>query len=811
MSFVDVIIPLAVEGFFTYAVPVLLESKIKIGLPVVVPFAGNKKYTAWVYRIHHQPPAGYRIREVENTGDEELCLTAEHLRFLCWISEYYMATPGEVLRAALPVSFRLESFTCLSACEREVDYTVLSAQERAVMNFLRPGEYVALKEIEKFLQVKSGVAVVKSLLNKGYVQIKENIDEVFREKTEKTIKWARSYTEEALSELLDTLKRAPVQYKMLCRWIEFGKESIPKQEFAKESVFSGAALKALCDKNILTVGEVKVSRLKLAEPVHPEACHALTDLQQIALEQIQAGFRKKECVLLQGVTSSGKTELYIHLIKECIDSGKQVLYMLPEIALTIQIIKRLRRVFGDRIGIYHSGMPDSMRAELWKKQCGERPYAVILGVRSSIFLPFRNLGLIVVDEEHDASYKQKEPAPRYYARDVAIMLGKFWKARVLLGSATPSFESFRHAGTGKYGYVSLDNRYGNIQMPELQLADIAEFRRKKQMKGSFTPVLYEEMKRVLEQGKQVILFQNRRGYSTYLQCDKCGAIVKCRHCDVSMTYYKQRNVLSCRYCGSLEPVRESCPDCGQGHYRLQTPGTERIEEEVAGLFPSARVARMDLDVMSSKSRYQSVIDDFEKGRTDILIGTQMVTKGLDFENVKLVGVMNADTMISFPDFRAEERAYCMLMQVSGRSGRKGERGKVIVQTGEIKNRIFSFLQAGSYRTFYAALAQEREFFGYPPFSRLIRIELRHKEPVVLRNAANRLAGRLREKLLQRVCGPAVPEVGRIAGLYRVHLLIKLEQGPSLSGIKTFLKREFAGIQAEKTYGALRIFCDVDPV
>lgn len=809
MKFADIIIPLAVEGVFTYAIPVALEEKVGEGKLVIVSFAGNKKYTGVVWRIHEKQPVGYKIKNIEAVTDDRLQLSGVHLQFLFWMAEYYMAYPGEVLRAALPVVFRLESFTAVTLGDTEIDFDDLADNGQALLRFLRPGQYVAMREIEKYLGIKNGMGLVKSLLDKGYIQIKETIDEIFREKTEKWILWARPYAEEELSGILDALRRASGQYKMLCRWIEAGKEQMEKQHFLKQSGGSVAILKSLCEKNILKIEERKVSRLG-EDKAGEQQANPLSLQQESAIKQIRDYFTSKDCVLLRGVTSSGKTEVYIHLIREYISRGKQVLYMLPEIALTVQIIRRLRRVFGDTIGIYHSGMPDNIRAELWKKQSGPKPYPVILGVRSSLFLPFQKLGLVIVDEEHDPSYKQKEPAPRYHGRDAAIMLANLCGAKVLLGSATPSFESYYNTKTGKYGYVQLTSRYGDIRMPELLLADLAEYRRKKLMKGVFSPVLIQEMQRTLNEGNQIILFQNRRGYSTYLQCDCCGSILKCSHCDVSMTYYKQRDLLSCRYCGSIKRNVSLCTECGKGHYRQKTPGTERVEEEVAALFPDARIARMDLEVMSSKAKYHRVIHDFEEGKTNILVGTQMVSKGLDFANVKLVGVIDADSMVNFPDFRSEERAYCMLMQVGGRSGRKGEQGKVIVQTADPDNRVYRMVMNGDYDVFYTEIAAEREQFVYPPFCRLIQVELRHKEVVVVRNAVNLLVGRLRVELGRRVWGPAVPEVSKIGEMHRVQLLIKIEYKVSLSRIKSFLKEELSALQSDKGFTGLRVYCDVDP-
>lgn len=809
MQYADVIVPLAVEGMYTYAVPDFLEGEIGEGALVLVAFVGNKKYTAIVARLHDCKPEGYEVKSIEGIAEEQVRISPAHLKFLLWMSSYYMATPGEIMKAALPVVFRLESFTSITRAEEDVDFESLTVNEQTLLNFLQPGEYVSLRDAEKALKIKNGMHVVKSLLSKKYIRVKETVDDLFREKTEHIICWYRRFTEEELNGVLDALKRAPAQYKMLCRWIEKDVGEAERSGFLNETGCSAAVLKGLCEKQILRVEERVVSRLG-QETQEGSNVNSLSDGQEHALQEIRAAFEKKDCVLLKGVTSSGKTEVYIHLIKEYLERGEQVLYMLPEIALTVQIVRRLQRVFGENIGIYHSGMSDQMRAELWRKQCSDKPLGLILGVRSSVFLPLTRPGLIIVDEEHDASYKQKEPAPRYNGRDAAIMLAKMYGGRVLLGSATPSFESYQNATSGKYGLVELNNRYGGVQMPEIVLADLGEYRRKKLMQGSFSPLLVSEMRKVLADGKQVILFQNRRGYSSYVQCDQCGSIPKCRHCDVSLTYYKQRNVLICRYCGAIVQMSDCCTACGVGHYKERTPGTERVEEEVGNLFPGVDVARMDLDVMSSKARFRRVIEDFEQGRTQILIGTQMVTKGLDFENVKLVGVMDADSMVNFPDFRAEERAYSMLMQVSGRSGRRDEQGKVVIQAADMKNRVYAMLTQGDYRTFFAQLATERQLFTYPPFGRLIQVEMRHKDVVTLRNGANRLAGRLREKLGRRVCGPAVPEISRIGGQNRLILILKIEPSASCAGVKALLKAEFALLRQDKMFGAVRIFCDVDP-
>lgn len=746
--YVDVIIPLGVEGVFTYSVPKIWREVVKIGKFVVVPFTAKKRYVGVICGLHDSKPEGFNVKDIDIVVEEDFALGKQYLKFLFWLSEYYMAPIGEVVRAALP-----------------------------------------------------------------YVCVKEQVNDLFKPKLEKIVRWAKSFEESELNNVLNQLKRAPVQYTLLCNWIHYCSEKkegiIKRNDFTREVGKSISALNALCDRGILQIDTVEVSRLE--EYVgEVTGIKTLSAIQEKALSQILRYFQEKDCVLLQGVTSSGKTEVYIHLIQEYVNRGKQVLYLLPEIALTVQIVKRLRQVFGNRVGIYHSGMPDKVRMEMWKKQNTLDPYPIVLGVRSSIFLPYQHLGLVIVDEEHDGSYKQKDPAPRYHGRDAAIMLAYMHGAKVLLGSATPSLESYQNVIDGKYGLVTLLTRFGNIKMPELLFVDLKEARQKKLMKGSFSVKLYEEMKLALAQGKQVILFQNRRGYSTYLQCDYCGAIPRCRHCDVSMTYYKSRNILNCHYCGSLHQAFEECEACGVGHYKQRTPGTERIEEEVRTLFPGIRVARMDLEVMNNKMKFRTVIEQFEAGKLDVLVGTQMVSKGLDFEQVKLVGILDADSLMSCPDFRSEERMYNMLMQVSGRSGRKGEQGKVVIQLSNKENRVYEWLSRGEYTQFYTVLSQERGFFHYPPFYRLIQIELRHKNECVLRKAANELAELLREDLGVRVCGPAFPEIARIREMWRLQLLIKGEKGLAYSKLKLYLKEKVNTLLMKTDFRNVKITFDVDP-
>jgi primosomal protein N' (replication factor Y) len=807
--FVDVIIPLAVEGLFTYSVPENWRDAAREGCLVIVPFAGNRRYTGVVRATRADAPGGVTPRPIDRVIEEGFSLSADQLRFLLWMSDYYMALPGEVTRAALPVALRLESRTCFMPVDPRPASECLDEDEERVLRVLRPGEYLSIAEIEKLSRRGDAIPALKSLLDKSLVTIKEQVDDLFKPRRERLVRWARPFSEEELHALLDKARHP--HHEILCRWIDHvattGADASRVDEFRRLTGATPATLKTLCGKGILKVTAEEASRLDEVDgegrPLNP-----LSAEQARALEEIRAGFERRDVVLLHGVTSSGKTEIYTHLIREALDAGLQVLYLLPEIALTVQIVKRLRRFFGDRVGIYHSGMPDGARVETWRRQNGASPFPVVLGARSSLFLPYRRLGLVIVDEEHETSYKQSAPNPRYHGRDAAIMLARLHGAKTLLGSATPSFESYHHALAGKYGLARLVARHGEVLMPRVILADVADYRRKRLMDGIFTPLLREEMRRVLEAGEQVILFQNRRGYSTYLQCDRCGDIPRCKRCDVSMTYYKSTQRLSCHYCGGARPYPAACEACGDGRYRERTPGTERVEEEVSRLFPGARVARLDLEVINRKSKLQGVIDRFEAGELDVLVGTQMVSKGLDFDRVKLVGVIDADTLTGFPDFRVEERAYQLLTQVSGRSGRKGRQGMVVIQAANLSNRVYGWVTREDFAAFYEALVGERELFRYPPFCRLIRVELRHASEELLRHAANALAGLLRGPSRQRVRGPAWAEIPRLRGEYRVHLLV--EAGGDLPGLKRFLAGSARELSSRPGFKGVKVFFDVDP-
>ena len=817
------IIPLGVNDLFTYLVPEAFVPKVRIGKLVIVPFGKKEWYTGVVYALREMDGGSERIKMVAHVVDDEFALSPGYMRFLAWLSKYYMASLGMVVKAALPVSLRLESggYLRLSEQWQNGEGNELTGEERNLLCRLAQGaeekeKLFRLEEVYNTMtcQGMTDFSVIYSLVKKGVVEIQETEYRAYKPKLERFVTWGRAFSEQELHELLDGLKRAKAQYALLCNWIDYCASHEPvlgRKAFSSLISPSGTALKALCDRGVLRILDLEGSRLEKVSGVQ-EGIHPLSPLQQGVLEKIHALFREKDCVLLQGVTSSGKTEIYIHLIQKTLDEGKQVLYLLPEIGLTVQLVGRLRRVFDRQVEVYHSGLSDGARAEIWRRQNGPTPFPIILGVRSSIFLPFRNLGLVIVDEEHDASYKQQEPAPRYHGRDVAIMLGRFLGAKVLLGSATPSFESYRNAESGKYGFVRLLQRYGGVLMPEVEFVDIKECQRKKMMTGHFSPVLLHAMRQVLRDGGQVILFHNRRGYATYVQCDTCGVILKCAHCDVSLNYHAHDKQLHCHYCGRIRQKPSVCETCGRGHYLFTSPpGSEQIEEEVLRLFPDSRVARVDTDIMANKAKFRQVLNDFEQKRVDILVGTQMVAKGLDFAGVRLVGVMDTATLMGFSDFRAEERAYDTLVQVSGRCGRRGERGKVIVQVSNPGDRIFDWVAREDFPAFYTLLSEERRLFRYPPFYRLIQIELRHRDVYCLREAANKLARAYRERLGARVCGPAEPQIGKINNAFRLHLLVKAEQGINLSDLKAFLKDAYEKLCQSGDMKGIRLHFDVDPL
>ena len=756
MHYVDVILPLPLEGTFTYSVPEHMVAQVRMGVRVLVPLGRSKTYTAMAVRLHSEKPE-FETRPIIQVIDAEPVLIEQQLRLWQWISTYYMSPIGDVFKAALPAGLKAE--------------------------------------------------------------------ENYRPKTVRCVTLpANLRSEQSLHMALTILKRALKQhqtfstYLELSHWSEIDGETPPAHiaeiacdELQNAANASDAVLRQLIQRNFLELYHREVGRLNTTGEYHPERIQPLSPAQQAAEDSIQKQFNEKNVVLLHGVTSSGKTEIYIHLIKKAIDEGKQVLYLLPEIALTVQMTRRLHNVFGSRLGIYHSKYSDAERVEIWKKQLSSEPYDVILGARSAVFLPFTRLGLVIVDEEHETSFKQQDPAPRYHARSSAIMLARMYEgAKVLLGTATPSMESYHNACTGKYGYVQLTTRYKDVAMPEIRVVDTKDLYHRKMMRGAFSPDLLEAMRTALRNKKQVLLFQNRRGFAPMVECKVCGWVPKCKNCDVSLTYHRSMNLLTCHYCGYTYPVPKQCPNCESTELLGRGYGTEKIEDRVRELFPEARIARMDLDTTRSAGAYGRIIDDFSCGRTDILIGTQMITKGLDFSGVTVVGILNADTMLNYPDFRAYEQAFQMLSQVSGRAGRRDERGLVILQTKSADLPVIQQVVAGDFQTFAHDLLEERSMFRYPPFYHLVYVYLRHRNEQLVDSAAIEMASRLRQAFADRVLGPDKPAVARVKTESIRKIVIKLEQGINLPLARQCMAEARTQLLQDKRYAAMTVFFDVDP-
>lgn len=757
MLYVDVILPLPLDGTFTYSVPDTLAPQVRMGMRVVVPLGRSKTYTAMAVSTHNDKPE-FDTRDILQVVDDSPVLPERQLRLWQWISTYYMCALGDVFKAALPAGLKAED---------------------------------------------------------GY-----------RPKTVRCVTLpANLRTEHSLHIAMTALTRALKQQQTFCKYLELSHwdqidgETPPEhiQEVACDELqnaanASDAILRQLTSRRFLEVYHREVGRIGGGGEYSPENIQPLSEAQQDAMNKIGVQFMGKNVVLLHGVTSSGKTEIYIHLIQKAIDEGRQVLYLLPEIALTVQMTRRLQRVFGSRLGIYHSRYSDAERVEIWKKQLSDEPYDVILGARSAVFLPFSRLGLVIVDEEHETSFKQQDPAPRYHARSAAIMLARMYDgAKVLLGTATPSMESYNNALTGKYGYVSLTTRYKDVALPDIHVVDIKDLYRRKMMRGPFSPELLDAMRAALKQHKQVILFQNRRGFAPMVECKVCGWVPKCKNCDVSLTYHRSMNVLTCHYCGYTYAVPHQCPNCESTELLGRGYGTEKIEDRVRELFPDARIARMDLDTTRSAGAYQRIIGDFSSGRTDILIGTQMISKGLDFSGVTVVGILNADTMLNYPDFRAYEHAYMMLTQVSGRAGRRGERGLVILQTKSPDLPVIQQVVSGDFKTFASDLMEERRMFHYPPFYHLVYVYLRYRNEPVVESAAIEMASRLRQQFGERVLGPDKPAVARVKTESIRKIVVKLEQGIDLALARRCMSASRTALLQDKRYAAMSVFFDVDPL
>ncbi|MDR2824528.1 MAG: primosomal protein N' [Prevotellaceae bacterium] len=816
---ISVILPLPLPRAFTYAVPDALAEKVRVGMRVIVPFGKKKLYTAIVQVVHNQPPATiYAVKEIVGLLDQKPVVRHPQLQFWQWISDYYCAAIGDVYQAAVPSGLKLQSETQVTL---NADFgldTQFTDREYKILDALADGKSKTIDELTKLADVKNIMPTVTKLLNAGAIFVSENLFEKFKEKKEKFVRINDALLQNKnLENLFSELSRAPKQLDLLMKMIDFSRcltnkpLEISKKELLQKSNCSDAVLNSLIGKNVFAIYEKKIGRLDLSE-IHTDDPVPLNDFQQRAYSEIRSQFVDKQVVLLNGVTSSGKTEIYIHLIKKCVERDNQALFLVPEIALTTQLTSRLRRIFGNRLGVYHSKFSDAERVEVWNHLLNDTAYDVIIGVRSSIFLPFRKLGLVIIDEEHELSYKQFDPAPRYHARSAAIVLAQMHGAKTLLGTATPAVESFFNARTAKFGFVEMKERFGQIQLPDIQIIDTKEAYRKKEMRGFFSEVLLEEMEKTLKNGAQIILFQNRRGYAPYMECRVCGYVPHCKNCDVSLTVHRLTNTLTCHYCGYSENITSVCPACGTlGGLTTRGFGTEKIEDEIGKIFPQARVARMDLDTTRSRKNYETLICDFENHKIDILAGTQMISKGLDFQNVSLVGVLNADNLLNFPDFRAAERAFQMLVQVSGRAGRKNSRGTVIIQTSQPENSVIEQIICNDYEKMFETQIVERRSFRYPPFVRLMQISVRHKDETKTQQAANFLADVMRKVFGGRVLGPNTPAVSRIQNLYIKQILLKIEVAASAEKAKKLLAKQIAEIFENKDFKSVLISVDIDPM
>ncbi len=818
--FIDVILPIPLKQTFTYSVNKDEAAFLKQGFRVAVPFGKSKVYTAIVFQVHDQAPQGYETKSIDHILDEKAVITEKQITHWQWMASYYMCTLGEIVKAALPSAFLLESETkiTLNLKNKTVEElqeieTNLTDEEFLIFEALQAQPVLHINDLRSILNRSNVVKVMHQLLDKEVITVEEELTEKYSPKLRRYVKLKQEYVaEESLKELLETLSKAPKQKTVLMTLFMLTGQS-PKPvdtiSLQKKSGTTASVLKALINKGILEEYFIQKDRVEY-EGEAAEATKTLSNAQETALSELKLAFQQHEIALLHGVTSSGKTEVYVKLIEDAIKEGKQVLYMLPEIALTTQLISRLQHYFGELVSVYHSKYTLNERVEVWNNVMDCKPKAqIILGARSSIFLPFSKLGLIIVDEEHEPSFKQYSPAPRYHGRDSAIVLASMHGAKTLLGSATPSLETFHNAEANKYGLVTLSKRFNNVLMPEIELVDIRDKYRKKKMTGHFSDRLLEEIKVVLDQGEQVILFQNRRGFSPVIECTTCGVSPQCPNCDVSLTYHQYKNELRCHYCGYHMGMPKACVACGSETLDDKGFGTEQIETEVKALFPEYNVARMDQDTTRGKHAYAKLIDKLENQEIDILIGTQMVAKGLDFRNVRLVGVLNADNLLNFPDFRAHERSFQLLQQVAGRAGRTEKRGKVVIQSYNPLHQILQQVSQNDYPAMYKEQTDERYQFKYPPYYRMIKIMCRDKNFNKLDKAALWFGTALRSQLKDNVLGPEPPPVSRIRNYYITNILIKIPKEQSLSKTKQVIdvvSRSFNGI---KEFSSVRITIDVD--
>ncbi|MDT7830307.1 primosomal protein N' [Pricia sp. S334] len=815
--FINVVLPVPLEKLFTYRVSKSEAAFLRPGMRVGVPFGKSKIYTALVHEVHSRPPEVYEAKEIHRILDEHPIVNDVQLRHWQWIADYYMCSLGEVFRAAVPGAFLLESETLILRNQQmTVDETDLEDDEFLVYEALQHQSTLKVHEVSSIVDRKNILPVLNRLLEKNVILLKEEMYEQYRPKLVRYVKLGAEYlSEERLEILLENLSRAPKQSQVVLSLFQLqavNKKPIKISELVETSGGSKAVIKALVDKEILEEYFIRTDRVNYEGEEENYALKALNAYQEEALADITKGFGDNKTVLLHGVTSSGKTEVYVKLIEDCIRSGKQALYLLPEIALTTQLIARLQDYFGEKVSIYHSKYNIQERVEVWNNVLAKKPKAqIVIGARSALFLPYSELGLIVVDEEHEGSFKQFDPAPRYHARDAAIVLANLHSSNILLGSATPSIESYHNARTGKYAYAEIRRRFGNVLMPEIELVDLKEHARKKRMKGHFSERLLEEIKESLEGGEQIILFQNRRGYAPIVECTTCGHSPQCPNCDVSLTFHKYKKQLRCHYCGYHMALQESCQACGSPTLDTKGFGTEQVEKELETLLPEAKTWRMDLDTTRGKHGYEKIITAFEQQEMDILVGTQMLTKGLDFRNVGLVGIMNADSLLNFPDYRAHERCFQLLTQVAGRAGRTQKRGKVIIQSYNPYHRILTQVSNNDYEGMFKEQLYEREQFKYPPEIRIVRITFKHKEYNRLNEAAEWFAKALRGALGSNVLGPEYPPVARIRNQYLKNVMVKIPQNASLTKTKEITRRIEKSFNAISQYRSVRVIYNVDHI
>lgn len=820
--FAEVLLPIATPMAFTYRVPFALNDEVEVGKRVVVQFGKSKILSGLIVGISEKPPEVEDVKYIMDILDQNPVVNATQLKFWNWIAEYYMCYVGEVMQAALPSAMKLtsESKIILSP-EYVIDSQALNDYEYLIVEALQMHPKLTISEVSKIIGYKKVMPLVKTMIDKNIILMEEELDAKYKAKYERYMRLSQAYRDEAMvHELMDNLtKRAFKQLELLLSFFALGGDAdndLPVKDVLKKADANATVLKSMAEKGIFDVYERRVSRLKNFKSCTDVDSIDLSEAQQKALDDIESGFESKRPVLLHGVTSSGKTEIYIKLIKKALDEGKQVLYLLPEIALTSQIINRLRKYFGDSVGVYHSRYGTNERVEVWEQVNNfaithTSSHRVIVGSRSSLFLPYSDLGLVIVDEEHDASFKQVDPAPRYNARDAAVVLAHLHNAKMLMGSATPSYESYHNALSGRYALAEITERYGGVEMPEIILSDMRVERKRKTVREDFGSTLVDAMHQTIEEGNQVILFQNRRGFALRLECDQCHHIPQCVNCDVSLIYHKSQNVLRCHYCGYTTTLPTECPNCHSTNIRMHGYGTEKIEEEIKTIAPEARTLRLDLDTTRTRNDYQNILESFQNKESNVLVGTQMVTKGLDFNSVKLVGILNADAMLSYPDFRAHERSFQLMSQVSGRAGRRGGQGKVVIQTYEPYHIVFQDVLQNNYRALYDRQMPLRQQFKYPPFYRIILIRLKHTDQAKLNEAADTLASELRGIFGSNLLGPEFPVVTRVRNQFIKQMMIKFKRENNSREIKRLINDKINGFKVNYDFKSVVIQIDVDPI